>query len=104
MREEDGRREAVAYLEHSKRSLRYEAVRPLRLLRLLRVLLHLGDLALRLLRPLAFARLSLVGLGELLHLLRLSPADMIRLPGALEGVQELIQAYVPLHELLQQLL
>lgn len=99
MGEEDGWREAVAYLEHSKRSLCYEAVGPLRLLRLLRVLLYLFAL----LRSLGFARLPL-GLHDLLHLLRLSPADMIRLPGALEGVQELIQAYVSLHELLQQLL
>lgn len=99
MGQEDGRREAVAYLEHPERSLRYEAVGPLRLLRLLRVLLHLFAL----LRSLGFARLPL-GLRDLLHLLRLSPADVIRLPGALEGVQELIQAYVSLHELLQQLL
>lgn len=102
MREEDGWREAVAYLEHSKRSLRYEAVGPLRLLRLLRVLLHLGNSG-ALVRSLGFARQTL-GLGDLLHLLRLGPADMIRLPGALEGVQELIQACVSLHELLQQLL
>lgn len=101
MREEDGGREAVAYLEHSERSLCYEAVGPLRLVRLLRVLLHLRDFAL--LRPLGFALLPL-GLGDLLHLLRLSSADMVRLPGALEGVQELIQAYVSLHELLQQVL
>lgn len=101
MREEDGRREAVAYLEHSKRSLCYEAVGSLRLLMLLRVLLHLRDRAL--LRSLGFGRLSL-GLSKLLHFLSLSPADVIRLPGALEGVQELIQAYVSLHELLQQLL
>lgn len=101
MREEDGWREAVTYLEHSKRSLRYKAIGPLRLLSLLRVLLHLRDFAL--LRSLGFARLPL-GLGDLLHLLRLSPADMISLPGALEGVQKLIQAHVSLHELLQQLL
>lgn len=98
MREEDGRREAVAYLEHSQRPLCHEAVGPLRLLR---VLLHVRDFAL--LRPLELARLPL-GLGDLLHLLRLSPADMVRLPGALEGVQELIQAQVSLHELLQKLL
>lgn len=92
MREQDGWCEAVAYLEHSKRSLCYEAVGP----RWFQVLLHLRGLALLL--SLGLARWSL-GLGGLLHLLRLGPADMIGLPGALEGIQELVQAHVSLHEL-----
>lgn len=103
MGQQDGRREAVAYLEHSKRSLGYETVGPLRLLVLLRVPFYLLDLALLLLSSFCFAWL-LPGVRNLLYLLNLSPADMVHLPGALEGVQELIQAYVALHELLQQLL
>lgn len=101
MGDKDGWCETVADLEHSKGSLREEAVGPLRLLRLLQVPLYLRHVVL--LRPPGLAVLQL-GLGGLLHLLRLRPANMIRLPGALEGVQELIQAQVSLHELLQQLL
>lgn len=101
MGDKDGWCEAVTDLEHSKGSLWKEAIGPLRLLWLLRVLLYLRHVVL--LRQPGLAVLQL-GLGHLLHLLRLCPANMIRLPGALKGVQELIQAQVSLHELLQQLL
>lgn len=103
MGEEDGRRETVAYLKHPQRSLCDEAVGSLRLLGLLRVSPHLGDFASFLRLGLALL-LLLLGPNQLLHLLRLRPTDVVRLPGALEGVQELVQAHVPLHELLQQLL
>lgn len=101
MGDEDGWCEAVADLEHSKGSLWQEAVGPLRLLRLLRVPLYLWHVVLLCSPGLAVLQLGLRGL---LHLLRLRPANMIGLPGTLEGVQELIQAQVSLHELLQQLL
>lgn len=101
MWEEDGWREAISYLEHSERSLSHKAVGPLRLLVLIRVGLLLRDFTL--LSSPGFIWLP-PSLGDILHLLGLSPADMICLPGALEGLQELLQAHISLHELLQQLL
>lgn len=45
-----------------------------------------------------------VGSVELLELLGLSAADMVRLPVALKRIKEFLQGHVALHEPLQQLL
>lgn len=45
-----------------------------------------------------------VGSVELLELLGLSAADVVRLPVALKRIKEFLQGHVALHEPLQQLL